>query len=196
MFNITAVILAGGQSRRMGQDKALMELGGKPLIAYLLEKVAGRFSQVVIAANDADKYGRFGAPLVPDAVPGLGPIGGLAAALEAASTDFILALPCDMPLVPVGLLDYIAGLPLEWQVVAPRRQGRFHPLCTRYHKSCFPFLQGLIADGKRRPVLFFDQVRTLPLDEAKLREFGNPDEYLRNVNDRAAFEALRNSLRQ
>ncbi len=103
--SISAFILAGGQSRRMGQDKALVTLAGKPLIAHALSilREAG-FSPTIAGARS--NLSRF-APVVPDAKPDLGPLAGICAALESCSAGYAVFLPIDLPLLPPSLITYL-----------------------------------------------------------------------------------------
>ncbi|WP_162551153.1 molybdenum cofactor guanylyltransferase [Paenibacillus tepidiphilus] len=157
-MKITGVILAGGASRRMGTDKALLEAGGRPLLAVcvsVLSRVAG---PVVIACGPEVREGyRFlGLPQVPDRYPGLGPLAGLQAALTAApaSAEWIAVLACDLPLVPEELLHCMlelargrAGL----QAVVPAGEdGRVQPLIGLYHRSVLPGLTAALESGRLR----------------------------------------------
>jgi molybdenum cofactor guanylyltransferase len=106
--NITAVILAGGQGRRMGgQDKGLIEVDGRVLVAILIEQLEQQVSNILINANrNQQRYQAFGYPVVSDQLDDFqGPLAGFACAMNAVDTDFILTLPCDGPLLAA---DYVA----------------------------------------------------------------------------------------
>lgn len=103
---ITAVILAGGRSRRMGDmDKGLMSLQGKPLVQHVIERIAPQVHTLFINANrNHDLYANFGHPVFGDDHEGfLGPLAGIAAALERCTTDYLLVIPCDTPFLPTDL---------------------------------------------------------------------------------------------
>ena len=100
--DITAVILAGGQGRRMGgQDKGLIEFDGQPLVAILIDRLEPQISNIMINANrNRERYLAFGYPVVSDQLDDYqGPLAGFACAMNAVDTDFILTLPCDGPLL-------------------------------------------------------------------------------------------------
>jgi molybdenum cofactor guanylyltransferase len=106
--DITAVILAGGQGRRMGgQDKGLIEINGRPLVAILIDSLEQQIGSILINANrNRDRYQAFGYPVVSDQLDDYqGPLAGFACAMNAVDTDFILTLPCDGPLLAT---DYVA----------------------------------------------------------------------------------------
>jgi molybdenum cofactor guanylyltransferase len=101
--DITAVILAGGRGRRMGgQDKGLLQLNGRPLIAHVLTILRPQVGQVLINANrNQEIYRTLDHPVISDGRTGFqGPLAGLAAALKASTTPYVLMLPCDAPLLP------------------------------------------------------------------------------------------------
>ena len=106
--DITAVILAGGQGRRMGgQDKGLIEINGRALVAILIDRLEQQISAILINANrNRDRYQAFGYPVVSDRLDDYqGPLAGFACAMNVVDTDFILTLPCDGPLLAA---DYVA----------------------------------------------------------------------------------------
>jgi len=106
--DITAVILAGGQGRRMGgQDKGLIEINGKALVEFLINRLEQQVSSILINANrNRDRYQAFGYPVISDQLDDYqGPLAGFACAMNTVDTDFILTLPCDGPLLAA---DYVA----------------------------------------------------------------------------------------
>lgn len=106
--DITAVILAGGRSERMGgEDKGLVELWGKPLLAHVLDVVSTQVDSVIISANrNLQRYQNFGAPVIADKMgEHWGPLAGIATALQAIRTSYLLTLPCDTPCLPDDLID-------------------------------------------------------------------------------------------
>ena len=80
---ITGVILAGGSSHRMGTDKSFLDLGGEPVIAHVIKVMTAAFPRVLLVTNDPDKYARFGLPMTPDIIPGIGTLGGIHAGLSS-----------------------------------------------------------------------------------------------------------------
>ena len=94
---VTGIILSGGASRRMGQDKGLTLYRNKELIQYSIELLTPLCSQIIISSNDPTNYSKFGKQIVPDIIKGVGPIGGIFSSLKFTSTSGNLILSCDMP---------------------------------------------------------------------------------------------------
>lgn len=108
--DISAVILAGGRGRRMGgEDKCLLSLAGRPMIAHVIERLAPQVATLIICANrNLDAYRQFGLPVISDRIPGFpGPLAGLHSALHAIDTDWLISAPCDTPFLPV---DYVTRM--------------------------------------------------------------------------------------
>ena len=152
---ITAFILAGGRSTRMGRDKALLHLAGRPLIEHAVAKLQRLCAQVrILTANPA--LAQF-APTSPDLHPGCGPIGGIHAALAATTTEWNLILPVDMPFLPLAFLsDWIASTarhPIRAAIFTV--DGIPHPTLALLHRDLAPSLAASIAAGayKLRPAL-------------------------------------------
>lgn len=141
-------VLAGGRSSRMGQDKALLKLGGVTLVERCVRKLAAVCDEVAIAGGAAELT-RFG-HVIPDAVPGCGPLGGIVAALGQSSREWNLFLPVDAPFVPVaclrGLLQAAAECPSAG--VIARAEGRLQPLCGVYSRKMLPALRYELAEGR------------------------------------------------
>lgn len=117
---VSALILAGGRSHRMGQDKAFIPFDGKPLVARVLARVQPICAETIIVANDADRYAQFGTRIVGDVYPGKGSLGGIYSGLAAAQEPYALAVACDMPFLNHDLLRYMMSLAPQYQVVIPR----------------------------------------------------------------------------
>jgi molybdopterin-guanine dinucleotide biosynthesis protein A len=147
---MNAFVLAGGQSTRMGRDKALIEFRGRPLIEHALTKLRALGFAPNISGNRPD-LARY-APIIPDNYSGSGPLGGIEAALRASNEDLNLFLPVDLPLLPIAFLRWMATRSRQTVAIAtmPRLQGRSQPLCALYHRAFLPHVQSALAigDGK------------------------------------------------
>lgn len=173
---LSAAILAGGLSQRMGTDKALLRLvpDGPTLIERVVAAVATVADEVLIVAND-DRLGFLGLPIVPDAYPGTGALGGIASAVAAARNEHCLVVACDMPFLSVPLLRAMAAEPRDYDVLAPHlivgdnRQGSgkgvYETLHAIYGRGALPAIRERLAAGQLRIVGFFPQVRVRPLPE-------------------------------
>lgn len=179
---VTIAIQAGGASSRMGRDKGLVPLAGKPLISHLLERVDGLGDEIVITTNRPDDYRFAGARLAGDTHPGTGALGGLHTALSAARGVSVLVLACDMPFASRPLLEHLLSLAAKADVVIPRRAGEFEPLCAVYARRCLASVQAALDAGGRRMISFFPQVRVLPVEEPEWTAFDPEAWTFFNVN--------------
>ena len=175
----SAAVLAGGQSTRMGRDKALLPLanGGPAMLALVLNSLEGIADDVSIVANDCEKYRAFGVRVVPDLHPGNGALGGIQTAVTQAIHERCLVVACDMPFLNPALLRRMTIEPGDYDVLVPlipgeSRQGRdgfvYQTLHAIYSKQCLQPIERRIAQGKRQVVGFFEDVRVRTLDIAEI----------------------------
>lgn len=144
---MNAFVLAGGQSTRMGRDKALLKLSGRPLIEHALDKhrALGFAPRIVGSRPDLATF----APIIPDNYPLMGPLGGIEAALAASDAEQNLFLPVDLPQLPVEFLHWMIGRVALTNALAtiPRRQGRPEPVCAIYNRALLPHVQAALSAG-------------------------------------------------
>lgn len=187
---VTGVVLAGGASRRMGRNKAFLELDGRPLIAHVLERLAQVCREVLIVANDVPLYAPFGVRVVPDVFPSVGVLGGLHAGLQAARHDLILAVGCDMPFLNPVLLRAFVAWAEGYDVAALREGERVETLHAAYRRTCLPAMEEAIRAGERRIISFFPHVRVhyVAPEEAEALDPGLRSFW--NVNTPREWESL------
>lgn len=152
---ITGVILAGGLGRRMGGvDKGLQELRGRPLAAWVIERLAPQVGRLLINANqNGERYAAFGHPVVADAIAGFaGPLAGLHAALSAVTTPFVATAPCDSPFLPGDLVARLsAELTAKKAAIAVARTGdQPHPVFCLCRCDVLPHLTAYLVAGERK----------------------------------------------
>lgn len=171
--SISAYVLAGGQSSRMGLDKALLELAGKPLVAHAVAKLRRISSEVFILAGAREQRAELGgyAPVVYDLHPGCGPIGGLEAALAHTGSEWNLILPVDLPFLPTLFLERWVRLTVHRNhasapVAMFSVSGRPQPTLLVIHRNVGPFLTQAIARG---------HYKLLPVLETAVRDLAAPD---------------------
>jgi len=153
---LTGIILAGGKSSRMGKDKGMTLLNGKPLIAYAIETLKSVCDHIIISANSSD-YKQFGYPVQADLYPDCGPIGGIFSGLKCSKTDMNLVLSCDIPLVSKDLLTYIIDHSDKDKVCVPVHDKEYiEPLCACYPKTSIYLLEELIKQKNYKLSGFFD----------------------------------------
>jgi len=193
-YDISAAgcILTGGQSRRMGTDKALMELNGKTLLTIAIERFKG-FPEILISAAASEHYAFTGLRVVPDERPGIGPLGGFISVLRAAESDIVCFMPVDAPLVPAEILHLLAGACSGKDAAVPMYKGSVEPMMACLSKASLPVLERMAAEGNYKVadafILLDTSYVTLESPEM-LQKFGEPSAYLINVNDKVSFEKL------
>jgi len=139
----TGVVLAGGDSRRMGSDKTRLSFGGKTLLQRAVDSLRGVFPQVLVSVREPRED--IDAPLVFDEHPGAGPLAGLCAALAKAETPWVFAIAADMPFLDPELIRHLAGQRAKVQAVVPVIQGYPQPLAAFYATSALPALREELA---------------------------------------------------
>lgn len=170
---ISGVILAGGQSERLGTDKSLLEYAGEPLLARAVRLLVALSDDLIVVTNDPARYARLdlAARFVSDEKPGLGSLMGMYSGLKAANHPRALIVACDMPFVNLPLLRYMLSLADGQDVVVPRVDGLLEPLHAIYDKSCLPYMRELLDSGQRKIVAFFDRVCVRYVEEQEIGEF-------------------------
>ena len=190
---VTAVVLAGGRGSRMGGvDKGLVEVAGRPMVEHVLAAVEPQAAAVVVNANrSAERYARYGHPVVADRLDGFqGPLAGMASALAAAATDLVLVVPCDSPLVSPALGPRLhAALAARDANVAVAHDGeRMHPVFVLLRRTALAGLEDFLARGERKIDRWFAEEKTAVVDFSDLA-----DMFL-NVNREAERSLLESRL--
>jgi len=185
------VILAGGQSRRMGRNKAFLEVGGEPLVRRAARRLGELFDQVLIVANSPQDFGFLGLPVVPDRTPGLGPLGGLEAGLEASRHHHTFFCAVDMPFLSAGLIRYMLAQAPGYEIVVPVIGGEFEPMHAVYGKGCLPAIARSIAARRLRLLSIYDAVPRREIAEDEVRRFGDPHRLFFNCNTPEDLELAR-----
>lgn len=132
---MTGIILAGGESRRMGQNKAFLPWGGMTLIEHLIERLRPVTDEIIVAAKDRRAFGHLRARVVEDAVPGVHALGGLYTGLRAARAELCFVCACDAPFVSPGLARALAGCLAGRDLAVPRSRRGLEPLHAVYARS-------------------------------------------------------------
>jgi molybdenum cofactor guanylyltransferase len=182
----TGVVLAGGASRRMGRDKSLLEVGGRTLLEHVAAQVSLAVDEVLVSANDPERYAFAGLRVVPDERPGEGPLMGIYSCLLAARHDRMLVAACDIPELPLSFLQSMLRLAARADIVAPRdAAGRLHPVLAVYRRSIAPMARAVLARGERRVAALCSEAG-LRTDYVSLPE----GSWYRNLNTPADYERM------
>ena len=205
---MTAIVLAGGHSRRMKADKAALDVGGRTLLEHALGRIAPHFDEVLVSVSPGQKLtfpagatkqrrprsetrsgGSPSAPrFIEDETPGLGPLGGLLSGLRAAAYEACAVIACDIPDVDVAFLRSLARAAEHFEIAVPIGPSGLHePLFAVYRKSIIPEIESLLGTGERSILPLYKTCRTAVV------LFEDPGRF-RNLNTRADYEAYLSSI--
>lgn len=189
---VTGVILAGGMGRRLqGQDKGLVEVGGKPMIEHVISRFEPQTDALLVNANrNLDIYRAYGHSVISDELSDFqGPLAGFATAMAAADTDYILTAPCDGPLLPADLRQRLQDALIESQqpIAVVHANERLQPVYALMRVDLLPSLHAFLESGQRKIDIWFAEAGMTAVDFSDC-----PDAFL-NVNteeDAARIEAV------
>jgi len=186
MMALTIAILAGGKSSRMGENKALLQVGGQPIIEHVIHTANQLLpTELLIITNTPQDYVHLGYRMVADTIKGQGAIGGIVSALHHSLTDAVLVLACDLPFVRLELLklliqEYNEG---RYQAVIPTVDGYPQGVLAVYHRDCLPYFQSAIQNAQRKLKVIFNQLeRVTYLDESHWQSIDPHGRSFINVN--------------
>jgi molybdopterin-guanine dinucleotide biosynthesis protein A len=182
---LSVVIQAGGESRRMGQDKGLVPFLGRPLIYRAVDRLSPIAAELLVTTNRPEAYAFLGLPLFSDPIPGRGALGGLYTALQAASHPLAAVVACDMPFINPRLLaaQRDALLASGSDIAIPHINGGLEPFHAVYRReACLPHVLAALGADKWRVDAWFSQVKVHLLREADLRKWDPELLSFRNVN--------------
>lgn len=158
--DVAAVLLAGGRSRRMGCDKAMLRLGEQPIVQVLAMRLHELTNQVFLSANDPPAYAFLGLHTIPDIYPSRGPLAGLHAAMLQTLRPLVLVLACDLPSVPTSLLRHMIECSTGFDIVIPvTSDGCLHPVCAVYRRTCQQSVEHNLRVGENRMISLLDDPR-------------------------------------
>ena len=186
--DVTGVVLAGGQGRRMGSvDKGLVALDGRALVAHVIERLAPQVGALVVNANqNRERYAAFGHPVVADAIPGFaGPLAGLHAGMSAATTPYVATSPCDSPFLPDDLVARLAHAFCDssLDLAVARTFAQPHPVFSLVRRGVLPHLETFLRDGGRKIDAWYASLRIAEVP------FDDEADAFRNINTAAELAA-------
>ena len=183
MGSIEGFILAGGQSRRMGADKANLTLDGQSFVERIAIELSAITSSIKLVGGKSNAT-RADLQIVPDVFPGWGALGGVHTAVSACAAEWALVVACDFPFVTAQLFAKLASVRADFEAVAPiQEDGIVQPLCSLYRVDpCRRLAEEFIKSGERKPVALLQSVKTrwVPFDE--VRSLKGADRFFDNIN--------------
>jgi molybdopterin-guanine dinucleotide biosynthesis protein A len=189
---ITGVILAGGKSSRMGVDKALLRLDGRPFIAHVAATLQAIFDRVILMTNDASAYRFLGMESFEDIYRDRGPLGGIHSALLHADGANIFVSACDTPFISRELVTFLAAYPTTAPAAIAHMHEQIHPLCGIYTHQCLQTATEQLEAGQYRVLDFADKIGAtiIPITpdlsfykDNLLSNFNTPEDYPPDTNN-------------
>ena len=186
----TAIIMAGGESSRMGIDKSMLSIKGQSIIEVICEQLRGSFDEILISANQVDKFAFLGFKVIPDKVPEQGPLMGIASALEASTNKFNFVVACDIPKINLSCVNKMLTEAIESRadiVVPVTGKEKYEPLFAIYRKSALEAINKTLSSGKNKITDVFT------LCTVKYIEMEGTDWFI-NLNTMADYEEFQKKL--
>lgn len=179
---MTAIILAGGKSQRMGSNKAFLKYGGETFIKHQVNSLSKIFDEIIISANDASAYANLNLPIVADVMPEKGPLSGICAGLMRAKSSYAFVIACDMPFINEKVILYLKEQINGYDVVVPQTSRGLEPMHAFYSRSCIQPIYHCLEKDKLRIIDFFNEVRVRVVDEKEFKELDASIKSLINLN--------------
>lgn len=188
-----AILLAGGQSSRMGTDKALLPIKEKTNIDRLKDELSVIFDEVILVCNQPEDYRFLNIMTVSDSYPGKGPLAGIHAGLQASSYEENIVIACDMPFITGELARGLVECLKHYEAVVPVVEGRQHPLCAAYLKSVFEKAADCIEEGQLRVRQLLERLEVQYLGDSDLKALGasSLDKTFFNMNRPEDYELVK-----
>ena len=188
MINKTLAILAGGKSSRMNyNNKALLNYKERKFIEHIIDAGKG-YKEIIIIANKKEEYEGFNLRVIEDIYKGNGPLSGIHSALMNSTTDKVLCIACDMPLITSETLNILGNYNEEYEVLIPEVSGRLQPLCAVYSKKSIPSIENAIKNNNNKLQLLIKSLNYKVIDENQEKKFIEKD--FLNINTEKEYKEL------
>jgi len=189
LADMSAIVLTGGKSSRMGQAKALLPFDGEPLIMHIVRRLQPLFGELIVVAAADQVLPSLPAMLVRDEVAYRGPVAGIYYGLAAARGAAAFVTSCDVPFLNLRLISYLISQITDFDVVVPYWQGRLQPLFAVYRRELAPLLREQLERGELRPISLYTKVRTREVSEEEIRGFDPDGLSFLNMNSPEEYQA-------
>ena len=194
-MGITAVILAGGRSSRMGSNKALLPYRGGRFIEAIHRLLNDMFPEVILVTNNPEQYHFLPCRKVPDLYEHVGVLAGIHSGLYHSSNPAIFAVACDMPYLMESLIRFMAARADAGGVLIPESPGGLEPLHAFYGKGCLAAIEATLLSGQRRIVSFFDRTNVSKINREQVACFDPSFASFININTPRDYYELRDGER-
>lgn len=188
---VNAIILAGGKNIRMqGEDKAFLEIDGKPIIERLINKLRKLAGDIIVVTNSPEKYAHYPVTVAMDEKPCLGPLMGIYSGLKVSSVRYNFVAACDMPFVNEALVSYMIDNRDNYDALVPKIDDELHPLCAMYSKNCISVIEEMLRQDKRDVRSIFPKLNVRFLERVELEKIDKKFLSLVNINTRVDFRKI------
>ena len=195
---VTGIILAGGKSKRMGENKALLKLGNDTLIGHVIRRIRPITDELLLITKNPDEYAHLGLAMHEDIVPHAGALGGIHAGLTYSSHETVLCVGCDTPFLVPDLLTHLITVLGQYDAVMPytyadheNKKSTLQTLCAVYAKRCLPIVAQMLKESELRVHALPERANVLCLSPEIWNSFDSEGISFFNVNTPADFEKAR-----
>ena len=188
---MVAIILSGGNNRRMLHNKAFLQMGQKSIIEREIEVLSTFFSRIIVVTNTPENHEHLRVSLVSDVVPGKGPLGGIYSGLMASKDKYNFVVSCDLPFLNAGLISYMIELTEGHDIVVPRLNGLVEPLHAIYSKHCLIPIKRQLDRNELKIQSFFGEVKVRYIRESEIKKYDPKGIAFFNVNTEEDLEKAR-----
>jgi len=192
--SVTGVILAGGKSSRIGQDKAFIEVGGVRIFDYVFKKCQDIFSEMIIVTNHPHLYGEYKAIIVTDEIPETGSLGGLYTGLLWANNYHIFCVACDMPFLRPEFIVHLTKKRNNYDAVVPRTKEGLEPLHAIYSKRCIEPIKKFLERREFKIDRLFPEVKVIYCEEKEIEQFDPSFTSFININTKRDLMKMQQML--
>jgi len=188
---LTGVILAGGKSKRMGTNKAFLEINGQRMIDQIVDIFKNTFEEVILVTNSPIEYLHLDLRIVTDLVPNKGALGGIFTGLFYASFHHIFVTACDMPFLNKGFIDYMVSKAGNFDAVVPLSSDGLEPLHAIYSKRCIRHIETQLESDDLKITNFYPKVRVKEISHHEILSFDPKSSLFLNINTTEDMEKVR-----
>lgn len=191
---MNGIVLAGGLSSRMGQDKASLPWGNSDLLNTVLARLAPVCKKLIVVSNTQRLITIPGVQVVADHYKLCGPLGGMQAGLTASDADYNFIAACDMPYLNTQVVAFIREAAENYDAAVPYIDGHYNPLHGVYRQTCLPYIDQMLQDNNYRILNFYSQIKMRHISADELRRYDPDLRTLSNANTPDEYKGLHNFL--
>lgn len=191
-YNVTGIILSGGKSIRMGQNKAFIKINGTPIIQRIHTLFKKLFKEIIIVTNEKELFSNFDAKIYSDIIPQKGALGGLYTGLFFSSFKHSFCVACDMPFLNESLITFLLNkIEDNLDVIVPQTEDGFHPLHAIYSKRCIKPIKKIIDENRYKIIELYPLVNVKIVNEKEFLSLDPKKESLININTPEELELIK-----